>query len=585
MEIKNTDRDWWKSKIAYQIYPRSFMDANGDGTGDLKGITQKLDYLQSLGVGIVWLSPVYRSPMDDGGYDISDYTDIDPLFGNMEDMEELLREAGKRGIRILMDLVINHCSDEHPWFRKALADPDCEEAGWFWFVKSGKKPPNNWRSMFGGSAWEPVGDGRWYLHLFSKKQPDLNWENTGLRQKLYEMVRFWLDKGLGGFRIDAIVHIKKMPGLPSGKPDGTDGLVGCFDYARNCEGIGDLLTELRENTFDRYPCVTVAEAAGVPNGQLKDYVGENGYFSTMFDFSYSEPYNYGQGWHTCKDPGEWSFRAWRDKLYSSQLDTQKIGFGTVFFENHDYPRACQKFIPEKDHCPAVQKMLAQTFFFLRGLPFIYQGEELGMTNARFSSIDEIDDISTKNHYGLALADGLSPEEAIRRVCRYSRDNARVPFPWDGSANGGFCPEGVKPWMRVHPDYRTVNAAAEEKDPDSVLHFYRQMIALRKGKEYGEALQNGLFAPILKRYDKLIAYTRTLPADGSAETAAAKTLAVIASYSDKPRTLRLPFRVKAVIQSSSPLADDALRFAPGGTFRDGAVCTISLSPYQSVLLAI
>lgn len=560
------NKNWWQDKIAYQIYPRSFMDANGDGTGDLKGITQKLDYLKDLGVGIVWLSPVYRSPMDDGGYDISDYEDIDPLFGSMADMDELLREANKRGIKILMDLVINHCSDEHPWFKKALADPNSEEATYFYFVKSGKKPPNNWRSMFGGSAWEPVGDGRWYLHLFSKKQPDLNWENPVLREKLYKMVRFWLDKGLGGFRIDAIVHIKKQPGLPSGTPDGKDGMVGCFAFARNYPGIGDFLTELREQTFDRYPCVTVAEAAGVPNEQLGEYVGENGYFSTMFDFSYSEPYNYGHGWHTCKAPGEWDFRAWRDKMYASQLATQEIGYGTVFFENHDYPRAIQKFIPEKDHSPAVQKMLAQTYFYLRGMPFIYQGQELGMTNARFDSIDEINDISTKNHYKLALADGLSPEEAIVKVRRYSRDNARVPFPWDDSANGGFSPAGVKPWLRVHPDYQTVNAKAEQNDKNSVLSFYKEMVAIRTGKEYGKILRQGTFAPILKRCGKLIAYTRTCEECG-------RTLAVVASYSDKPRTLRLPFAVKRVVQSSAPLAPLS---APD---------TLSLAPYQSVLLEV
>ena len=292
------NRAWWKNRIAYQVYPRSFCDGNGDGTGDLKGITSKLDYLKDLGVGVVWLSPVYRSPMDDGGYDISDYCDIDPLFGNMADMDELLAEAKKRDIKILMDLVINHCSDEHPWFQKALREPDSEEAEYFWFRESAGGPPNNWRSMFGGSAWENVGGDRYYMHLFSKKQPDLNWENPKLRAKLVETIRFWLDKGLGGFRIDAITHIKKMEGLPSGPADGPDGMVGCFDYTRCIDGIGDFLTELREATFDQYECMTVAEAAGVPNHQLVDYIGPKGYFSTMFDFSYSEPYSYGHGWHT-----------------------------------------------------------------------------------------------------------------------------------------------------------------------------------------------------------------------------------------------------------------------------------------------
>ena len=551
---------WWKNKVAYQIYPRSFMDSNGDGIGDLNGITEKLDYLQKLGIDLVWLSPVYRSPMDDGGYDISDYRDINPMFGTMADMDRLISEAKKRGIRLLMDLVVNHCSDEHPWFQKALREPESEEAGYFWFVRSGDAPPNNWASMFGGSAWEPVGDGRWYMHLFSKKQPDLNWENPKLRKKVYEMIRFWLDKGLGGFRIDAITHIKKMPGLPSGPSGSPDGLVGCHAYTRCIDGIGEFLKELRDETFSRYECITVAEAAGVPPHQLVDYVGPDGYFSTMFDFSYAEPYNYGRGWHTAKGPGEWNFRAWRDALYLSQTETQKIGRGAVFLENHDYPRACQKFVPEKDHSPAVQKMLGQLFFFLYGIPFIYQGEELGMTNARFTSIDQIDDISTKNHYRIALEDGLTPEEAIPLICRYCRDNARVPFPWDASPNGGFCPAGVQPWMCVHPDYPTVNAAAEEADPGSVLAFYREMIRLRKSEDYGPTIVDGRFEPILRRYGRLIAYTRR----------GERNLAVVCSLSDRPRTVALPFIPKKVVQASCP-----------GWKKEGR--KLHLRPYQSVLL--
>ncbi len=556
------DRNWWKNRVAYQIYPRSFFDANGDGVGDLQGITQKLDYLQQLGIGLLWISPVYRSPMDDGGYDISDYQDIDPLFGNMRDMDTLIREADRRGIRILMDLVINHCSDEHPWFQKALREPDSEEAGYFYFRESSSGAPNNWRSMFGGSAWENVGGNRYYLHLFSKKQPDLNWENPKLRKRIYEMIRFWLDKGLGGFRIDAIVHIKKQEGLPSGISHDPDGMVDCFPYARNIAGIGTFLTELREQTFDRYPCVTVAEAAGVPNEQLGEYIGENGYFSTMFDFSYSEPYSYGRGWHTCKDPYEWDFGKWRDTLYASQLETQKVGYGAVFLENHDYPRACQKFIPEKDHSPSVQKALGQMFFYLRGLPFIYQGQELGMTNPGFTSIGQIDDISTRNHYKTALADGLSPAEAMRRVARYSRDNARVPFPWDDSENGGFCKGGVKPWMMVHPSYKTVNAKQEQSDPDSVLAFYKDMIRLRGSKAYGSTLREGTFAPILQEYERLIAYTRT----------GDRVLAVVCSFSDKARTVTLPAPPKAVVQSSLP-----------DVKMDGVA--LHLQPYQSVLLEL
>ena len=509
----------WKRKIAYQIYPRSFRDANGDGIGDLKGITEKLDYLKELGIDYVWICPVYASPMDDGGYDISDYYSINPMFGTMEDMDELLSESKKRNIKIIMDLVLNHCSDEHIWFQKALADPNCEEAEYFYFRNSDNGAPNNWRSMFGGSAWEHVGNGRYYMHLFSKKQPDLNWENPKLREKLYEMIRWWLDKGLGGFRIDAITHLKKEPTLSSLPPDGDDGMVACFGPTRNYPGIGDFLTELREQTFDRYDCITVAEAAGVPYEQLGEYIGENGYFSTLFDFSYSELYSYGHAWHTCKKAWEWPITWLRDKMFMSQIETEKIGFGAVYFENHDYPRASEKFIPTEYQNDISQKMLGTLFFFLRGIPFIYQGEELGMTNTVFTSIDDVDDISTKNHYRLALADGLTPEEAIKAVNRYSRDNGRIPFPWTSGANGGF--SDVTPWMKPHPEFARFNAEDEAKDENSVLSYYKQMVKLRKSDEYVEALSVGSISPIMLDCDDVIAYIRT---DGS------KRVAVVCSFS-------------------------------------------------------
>ncbi len=508
----------WKRKIAYQIYPRSFYDANGDGVGDLKGITAKLDYLKDLGIDYVWICPVYASPMDDGGYDISDYYSIHPMFGTMEDMDELIAEADKRGIKIIMDLVLNHCSDEHEWFQKALADPNCEEAEYFYFRESEGGAPNNWRSMFGGSAWENVGGNRYYMHLFSKKQPDLNWENPKLRQKLYEMIRWWLDKGLGGFRIDAITHIKKEPTLSSLPADGADGLVGCFAPTRNYPGIGDFLTEMRVEAFDKYDCFTVAEAAGVPYEDLGVYIGENGYFKTLFDFSYSELYNYGHAWHTCKKAWEWPISELRDKMFASQIETAKIGFGAVYFENHDYPRACEKFIPKQYQSPLTQKMLGTLFFYLRGIPFIYQGEELGMTNPVFESIDEVDDISTKNHYRLALEDGLTPEEAIKAVNVYSRDNGRIPFPWTSGKNGGFT-EGT-PWRKCHNDYAAFNAEDEAKDAKSVLNFYKEMVRIRKSDEYCETLSVGDIEPMLLQYDNIIAYKRV----GNG-----KTVAVICSF--------------------------------------------------------
>lgn len=539
----------WKKKIAYQIYPRSFMDSDGDGIGDLRGITQKLPYLSSLGVDYLWLCPVYASPMDDGGYDISDYFSINPMFGSMEDMDELIEKADAYGIKILMDLVLNHCSDEHEWFKKALADPQCEEASYFYFRNSKNGPPNNWRSMFGGSAWENVGGDRYYMHLFSKKQPDLNWENPKLRNELYKIIRRWLDKGLGGFRIDAITHIKKEPTLSSLPPDGEDGMVGCFAPTRNYPGIGDFLTEMRKETFDKYDCITVAEAAGVPYEDLGAYIGKEGYFSTLFDFSYSELYSYGHGWHTCKKAWEWPISLLRDKMFASQLETQKIGFGAVYFENHDYPRACEKFLPKEYQTPHTQKMLGTLFFFLRGIPFIYQGQELGMTNTVFDSIDDVDDISTKNHYRIALADGLSPKEALVAVNRYSRDNGRIPFPWDRTQNGGF--SSATPWMKPHPEYIRFNASDEEKDPDSVLNFYKKMIALRKSQRFCEVLSTGDFSPLLTEYDQLIAYKRC---DGE------RQVAVVCSFSPLPIDVSTELEIKEFLLGNcgdAPVAKNGL----------------------------
>ena len=554
------NKNWWKDKIAYQIYPRSFYDANGDGTGDLRGIIEKLDYIKELGIDIVWICPVYRSPMDDGGYDISDYYDIDPIFGSRADMDELLQEADRRGIKILMDLVLNHCSDEHQWFQKALADPNSEEADYFYFRRSGDRPPNNWRSMFGGSAWEPVGDGRWYMHLFSKKQPDLNWENPKLRQKLYDMVNHWLEKGLGGFRIDAITHIKKEPTLSSLPPDGDDGMVDCYAPTRNYPGIGDFLTELREKTFDNFQCMTVAEAAGVPYQQLVDYIGPNGYFDTLFDFSYSELYVSGHAWHTCKKAGEWPISLFRDKLFASQIETRKIGFGAVYLENHDYPRAIAKYIPEPHRSDRAQKMLANLFLCLCGIPFVYQGQELGMTNARMPRIEDYNDISTRNHYKLAIADGLTPEQAIDAVSIYSRDNGRIPFPWDGSENGGFS-KGT-PWLKVHPDHRTRNAQSQMADPDSVYHHYKKLIALRKDPLWQETLTHGDIEPMLLQYEQVIAYRRT----------AAKQIAVICSFNPQPMEVALPFDAAEVLLSNVQGTEIVNR-------------TLALQPYQAVTFAV
>jgi len=592
--VKDIPKRWWHDKIAYQIYPRSFFDANGDGTGDVKGITQKLDYIKDLGIDVVWISPFYKSPMDDGGYDISDYYDVDPIFGKKEDALELIQEANKRGIKLLFDLVLNHCSDEHEWFQKALADPNCEEADYFYFRTTedgctckkteesststdaegspvancacGTHPPNNWRSMFGGSAWEQVEDGRWYMHLFSKKQPDLNWENPKLREKLYEMVNYWLDQGLGGFRIDAITHIKKEATLSSLPPDGPDGMVDCYVPTRNYPGIGDFLLDMRKNTFDKYECLTVAEAAGVPYHELVDYIGADGYFDTLFDFSYSELYHHGHTWYTCKRAGEWPIVWLRDKMFASQIETAKIGMGAVYFENHDYPRASAKFIPEEHRGLIADKMLGTCFFFLRGIPFIYQGQELGMTNVRMDSINDYDDISTKNHYNLAIKDGLTPEQAIDGVATYSRDNARVPFSWDDSIHGGFGTDADKqPWLKVHPKYKEINAKAAIADPNSVYHHYKAMIALRKDERYKNTFTNGNITPIMLENEQIIAYERSYNG---------QTLAVICNFSHEAQTVTLPWAPKQL------LLDNVGQFMSGD-----ADDKVVLAPHQAVVLEV
>lgn len=500
------DQEWWKKAVAYQIYPRSFCDSNGDGVGDLRGILQKLDYLRDLSVDVLWICPVYRSPMDDNGYDISDYREIDPVFGTNADLEELIREADKRGIRILMDLVINHCSDEHPWFRKALADPDSEEADYFIFKRPADgKRPNNWRSIFGGSAWEPVGDGRYYLHLFSKKQPDFNWENPRLRQKLYDMVNWWLDRGIAGFRVDAITHIKKDQTFRNLPPDGPDGLSDIGPVARNHPGIGTFLRELRDNTYGPRGAMTVAEAPGVPYDQLDAFIGPDGYFSMIFDFGYTDVDVDKSGcWYV---PHTWTAAQFRKKLFASQTAVQETGWGAVFLENHDQPRSLSKYIPPEYRNRDSAAMLGTLFFLLRGTPFIYQGQELGLPNSRFDSIEAFSDLSTVDQYNRALSAGCTQAEALEAANRRSRDQSRTPMPWNAGKNAGFT--SGTPWLQVPDRYETHNVEAEEGDPDSVLRYYKRLVALRKDSPYSQVLTYGDFVPCPVGQEPVIAYIRSL----------------------------------------------------------------------------
>ena len=499
-------KKWWHDKVAYQIYPKSFLDTNGDGIGDLGGIISKLDYLKELGIDIIWLSPIYKSPFVDQGYDISDYYAIAEEFGTMEQFEELLAEAKKRDMYIIMDLVINHCSDQHEWFQKALADPEGEYADYFYFRK-GKNgnPPSNYRSYFGGSCWEPVpGTDLYYLHMFAKEQPDLNWENPVVRKKLYEMVNWWLEKGLAGFRIDAIINIKKDLTFSDLDPDGPDGLANCWRMVENVDGVGIFLEDLKKHTFQKYDAFTVGEVFNMKEGELADFIGENGHFSTIFDFS---AHILSEGEHGWYDAPPISFAAWKKAITDSQMRVQNVGFEANIIENHDEPRGVSRFLPDYAQNADGAKMLGTVSVLLRGIPFIYQGQEIGMQNARWNSVDEFDDISTKDQYRMAREAGLSDAEALAVCSAMSRDNARTPMQWKDAPQAGFT--SGTPWLKVNDNYPVINVEKEEGQPDSVLHYYRKLIALRKSGEYRELFTYGKFEPAYENADHVMAYYRIL----------------------------------------------------------------------------
>ena len=499
-------KKWWHDKVAYQIYPKSFCDTNGDGIGDLRGIISKLDYLKELGVDIIWLSPIYKSPFVDQGYDISDYYAIAEEFGTMEEFDELLAEAKKRDMYLIMDLVVNHCSDKHEWFQKALADPDGPYADYFYFRK-GKNgnPPSNYRSYFGGNCWEPVpGSDKYYFHMFAKEQPDLNWENPKLREEIYRMINWWLDKGLAGFRIDAIINIKKDLAFPDMEPDGDDGLASCWRMVENVEGVDALLEDLKNHTFAKKDAFTVGEVFNIGVEDLPDFIGENGHFSTIFDFSAHMLSDGKHGWY---DAPPISFDAWKKAITDSQMRVQNVGFEANIIENHDEPRGVSRFLPDYAQNADGAKMLGTVSVLLRGIPFIYQGQEIGMQNARWNSVDEFDDISTKDQYRMAREAGLSDAEALAVCSVMSRDNARTPMQWKDAPQAGFT--SGTPWLKVNDNYPVISMEKEEGQPDSVLHYYRKLIALRKSGEYRELFTYGKFEPAYENADHVMAYYRIL----------------------------------------------------------------------------
>lgn len=498
-------KKWWHDKAGYQIYPKSFFDANNDGIGDIPGIINKLDYLKDLGIDILWISPVFLSPMVDNGYDIADYYKIDPIFGTMEDMKTLICESKKRGIHLLMDLVVNHCSDQHRWFQEAVKHPDGKYGNYF-YIKDGRdgKPPTNWRSYFGGSVWEklPGYDNKYYLHSFAKEQPDLNWENRELREEIYEMIRWWLKLGLSGFRIDAIMNIKKDLTWSDLKPDGPDGMGAVHRCIQKAEGIGEFLVEMRKKCFDPFDAFTIGEAMDLDEQEIQKIIGDEGYFESIFAFEPCHAHRKGEMYGEYQWP--MPLKQWKEKTFFNQRMICSAGFEANIIENHDQPRGASLFIPKADYGFYSVTALAMIIFGQRGMPFLYQGQEIGMTN-RSWKLDEYNDLETINQYHFMRESGLTDKEAQQACSRHSRDNARTPMQWSDEQNAGFSKN--TPWFVINENYKTVNVAEQEKEYGSVLNFYRRLIAFRKSEEYGQLLTYGDFHPLYEEQEEIFAYER------------------------------------------------------------------------------
>lgn len=552
------EKDWWKGKVAYQIYPKSFKDSNGDGIGDLKGITQKLDYLEKLGIDILWLSPIYKSPFIDQGYDISDYYAIDPLFGTMEDMEELIAEGKKRGISIIMDLVVNHCSSHHEWFQKALADPDGPYADYFYFIESDKEP-NNWESYFGGSVWEPVpGTNKYYLHSFHKDQPDLNWQNPVLREEIYTMINWWLDKGIAGFRIDAIINIKKDLEWRSLPSDRANGLVPVPESLVNAHAIEPFLQELKERTFAKYNAFTVGEVFNETDEELHFFIGKDSVFSSIFDFKQTMLGQEGKGWfdHTLPTADEL-----KESIFQAHERADSIGVLSTIIENHDEPRGVSHYIAEGPVNDTSKKALGTIQVLRKGIPFIYQGQEIGMENQVFESVEDFDDIATINGYHVAKEAGLSEEEALAAIAKYSRDNARTPMQWTAEPGLGFS-DGPAWLISPKPDY-SINVEDQEKDPDSILNYYRQLTALYRHPLYGNTIRFGDMIPAYRDRENIIAFERR----------GDKRLLIVSNFQNRQANLDLPAPIETVILNNVT-----------GLFQEGDQ-VLELAPYQTIVLEL
>ncbi|MFL7796230.1 alpha-glucosidase [Clostridium chauvoei] len=493
-------RKWWKEAIGYQIYPRSFMDSNEDGIGDIPGIISKLDYLNDLGIDVIWVCPFYKSPNDDNGYDISDYKEIMSDFGTMNDFDNLLREVHNRGMKLIVDLVVNHTSDEHPWFIESRSSKNNPKRDWYiWREGKDGREPNNWESIFKGSVWElDKKTEEYYLHLFTKRQPDLNWENEEVRNEIYNMINWWLDKGIDGFRVDAISHIKKEPGLKDMPNPNNEKYVSSFDKHMNVEGVQAFLKELKENTFDKYDIMTVGEANGVSSKNAEEWVGEKeGKFSMVFQFEHLDL------WNNANDE-KFDVRECKKVLSSWQNFLENDGWNALFIENHDITRAVSSWGNDKEYWKESSKALGLMYFMQKGTPFIYQGQEIGMTNVNFKSVDEYNDIKGINDFKKNLSNGMDKEKAFKIMAVTSRDNARTPMQWDATQNAGFT-KGT-PWINVADNYNYINVEKELKSEDSILNFYKKMIKLKKESL---TLTYGKYELILADDENIYAYERIL----------------------------------------------------------------------------
>lgn len=490
--------NWKRNAVAYQIYPRSFKDSNGDGIGDLNGIISKLDYLKDLGIDVIWICPIYKSPNDDNGYDISDYHDIMEDFGTIEDFENLLTEVHKRDMKLIMDLVLNHTSDEHPWFIESKSSKDNPKRDWYiWRKGKDNNPPNNWESIFGGSAWEyDENTDEYFMHLFSRRQPDLNWENKDVRQALYTTVNWWIEKGIDGFRIDAISHIKKEPGLKDMPNPQNLEFVPSFDKHMNVDGIHELLDEFNQNTFAGHDLLTVGEANGVSSDEAELWTGnENGKFDMIFQFEHLSLWDDSDDSSLHIPALKKALSKWQDALYQK-------GWNALFIENHDIVRVNSRWGNDKEYWKESSKSLAMMYFLQQGTPFIYQGQEIGMTNIKYEDINCYNDVATHNRYKNNVNKGMNKQKALEHEWTVSRDNARTPMQWDGSLNAGFT--SGDPWIGVNPNSKDINVESQINDEDSILNFYKSLIKIRK--QYRTFI-DGKYELVLPDHEQIYAYTR------------------------------------------------------------------------------